>query len=853
MGSVEGENNARIRQRFASIEEEILAQRTLIETEVERQRQQHVELRSALGQLLALIADNAELFEYREQEDSNSRTGNVSLQSKQQQPQQQTDKRRLLATQQHPQQETDNTGLQAKQHQPQQETDNSRLQSMQQQRQQQTHITAPQSKQQQHGDNGPDRPETTVVFGTLDADKVATPPTDLINHSLQKDQQNSPPSPKTGIIGTRGHLVREKSKKQLCDLVRQFLRSSVLPGVTVDDFRVVGRLTGISCDDLNPDGEDDAVGLVERMLRREMGGQTDPLLHDPDARKRFEAKLSKRKSGCSRSGRASIQALLRMDVLNSRNPHNGSLWHGVQEALKTAGDIPMAETSLDTVLCVDSSESIGDNALKDIKDFLLGFIKGLEETAENHNIEENVALVTFGGRPRVLRHLTNDYGSLRDAIEDISLGGHSPLLQGLLYCLACITRGGVCRFGQLKVPPRIVFITDGHASNECRKHTTDNRHISEQEKTKLLSIASVLSGDRSKQDIADPLVWVPVGNANKEFLRQMASASLGTYTSPSNLTTLCNYQKIKRVSANVLNYMKSHADNQRIIDRVIDAFGLDLRYDDKIQVATLVHNILNKGVLNIKSLDRFDNINIKENLPPLGSRVERGPDWMWDNQDSGLPGTVYNHGEEGESVWVLWDNGFNNVYRCGVTAGYDILPTDRPRQLLPDRLIDVGVQVERGSDWSHENQDGGPGNYGVVIRVRGLRVKVRWNNGGIHEYRFGEDNKFDVSVRNLMKAKDRNRQAPTSAKVSNLKQSTDHERQREEESRYVWQRQDRTKGWQNYTKEEDAKMKKEYRRNKTGTCLLQRNGQCFRIFFKNEVERCVLDDSLVRIRRMFHD
>ena len=28
---------------------------------------------------------------------------------------------------------------------------------------------------------------------------------------------------------------------------------------------------------------------------------------------------------------------------------------------------------------------------------------------------------------------------------------------------------------------------------------------------------------------------------------------------------------------------------------------------------------------------------------PLGTRVVRGPDWQWGNQDSGLPGTVVQH------------------------------------------------------------------------------------------------------------------------------------------------------------------------------------------------------------------
>lgn len=41
---------------------------------------------------------------------------------------------------------------------------------------------------------------------------------------------------------------------------------------------------------------------------------------------------------------------------------------------------------------------------------------GIEDVAEKYDIEENVALVTFGGKAKVLHHLTNDYTSLRDAL-----------------------------------------------------------------------------------------------------------------------------------------------------------------------------------------------------------------------------------------------------------------------------------------------------------------------------------------------------------------------------------------------------------------------------------------------------
>ena len=42
---------------------------------------------------------------------------------------------------------------------------------------------------------------------------------------------------------------------------------------------------------------------------------------------------------------------------------------------------------------------------------------------------------------------------------------------------------------------------------------------------------------------------------------------------------------------------------------------------------------------------------IKE-MPPHGSRVRRGPDWKWDNQDDNLPGTVVAHKSRGQSSGV---------------------------------------------------------------------------------------------------------------------------------------------------------------------------------------------------------
>jgi hypothetical protein len=63
----------------------------------------------------------------------------------------------------------------------------------------------------------------------------------------------------------------------------------------------------------------------------------------------------------------------------------------------------------------------------------------------------------------------------------------------------------------------------------------------------------------------------------------------------------------------------------------------------------------------------------------LGSRVSRGPDWKWDDQGKGMPGTVI--GKGGKPGWVLvrWDNLDQNDYRFGADGAHDV-------SVLPDVL-----------------------------------------------------------------------------------------------------------------------------------------------------------------------
>ncbi|CAB0009589.1 unnamed protein product [Nesidiocoris tenuis] len=64
----------------------------------------------------------------------------------------------------------------------------------------------------------------------------------------------------------------------------------------------------------------------------------------------------------------------------------------------------------------------------------------------------------------------------------------------------------------------------------------------------------------------------------------------------------------------------------------------------------------------------------------IGTRVVRGPDWKWGDQDGPPPGEGRVIAELGEDGWirVQWDNGSANSYRMGKEGKYDLKLADPP-------------------------------------------------------------------------------------------------------------------------------------------------------------------------------
>ncbi|XP_071117252.1 uncharacterized protein [Haliotis cracherodii] len=538
-----------------------------------------------------------------------------------------------------------------------------------------------------------------------------------------------------------------------------------------------------------------------------------------------------------------------------------SIWESAEKVLKEETcPVPRVRCAMDTLLCLDYSSTTSKGSFHQLKTTALSFISGIEDIAEELGLEENIAIVTLGSRAEVVHHLSNDYESLRDAIGQLKCGvlASRTYLEGILVCLAALTKGGVCNFGGfLRVPPRLIVVTDGLSPekiNQCR---------SSHDKRRFMQALQEMGTEFVRSNVVNPILIVPHGKPNvvvTDYLMSMVKLCKGEIV--HDIKNACNHQRIQKLCAQIIRYVRSQCGlktgTAANIDIIIDSLSADFTTTEKNKIASIVRDMLDLEEKDAGDTTLFDNIHENtgcHGLPPLGTRVARGPDWKWANEDTDCAGTVINHGPEYGMLWVLWDNTLSNTYRYGYYGSYDVWPVeDQPRLLDEDGVIDIGVQVERGPDWqeSYSDQDGGPRQYGTVIRKRGGRVMVIWKNGEIHEYRFGEYGKYDLTARDpleLMLDSKPNKPDGEKSTVKLDKQSYEKDKHVSGKgSSYTWQWLDPQGVWQAYSHANCDKLSQTYSKRPDGSCLVQKNGKSFRVSFKNQTEKSIDDQKITQVR-----
>ncbi|XP_067666503.1 uncharacterized protein [Haliotis asinina] len=535
---------------------------------------------------------------------------------------------------------------------------------------------------------------------------------------------------------------------------------------------------------------------------------------------------------------------------------DADMWKPVEETLrKEEIPVPRCDAGVDTILCLDNSGTMPRQAYIQIKKLAIDFINGIEDVAEKHDLEENIGVVTLGSRATVLHHLSNDYGSLREILDEVECGGvptdHCIQLQGLLVCLAAMTKGGICNFGgRTTVPPRIILITDGLTVGKVNQAQTN--HNGE-------PFYTALDHMRARINAVGPIQVVPYGGAKEAFISRILKRCNGNLTS---VTDACKHHWIQKVSAQILDFIIKEKEGKETetpdAETVVAAVCSGYSHKDRKQISRIVTERLNEVNVFLGLTDEFDNVSIKAGLPDLGTRVVRGPDWRWDDQDDGGVGTVINHGEDGESLWLSWDNGFTNVYRYGVNGNYDVLIVDdQPRLVDQEGAIDIGVQVERGPDWRYTSgQNDSLRLHGTVIRKKNDRVLVIWNNSTIHAYRFGEDGKYEVAIRDprmclrehMSRVGTDKEHCPQGTEESDSKRPEGESDDMSDSS--VWQWLGKDNQWRSYSELNNTKLKASYKKRPGGSCLIQRDGTSFRVIFKSLVEKSIEDGSTSNVRKV---
>ncbi|XP_061173665.1 uncharacterized protein LOC133182836 [Saccostrea echinata] len=518
----------------------------------------------------------------------------------------------------------------------------------------------------------------------------------------------------------------------------------------------------------------------------------------------------------------------------------------LKEANRAADCTDHKSQGADTILCIDTSGSMAGQKFQQITEFIESFLEGIEDVAVENSLEENIAVVTFGNETRVIQNLTNDYSKIRDAVESLETGGPSPIMTGLVLCMSAIyNRGGVVTFRERKIYPRIILLTDGGVTDQRIFNGPDT--LVKQGGTKKEVWHKLMEFAERFRTHTDPrhLACVPIGDdADMTLLGQLVNTAGGTIVQPGDVKKLSHHFLINTVVAKVIHdgaLRDPKLSDEEMKQKIKEAEG-GTGFDESEVDEALRMIRESEQKAQVGATGGFDSSSIEtKEMPPIGSRVRRGPDWRWENQDDNLPGTVVAHKSRGY-LTVEWDNGNRGKYRYGAESGAkDVRMVDEPRMLPPGMMVAVGVRARRGKDWEWGSQDGGEGSSGVIFKVEdsGI-VHVRWDNGKRGNYRFGLFGKYDVEVCP---------QCIVTEGATGI--SGDLTLEEATEKKGQWQWRDKDGRWRDHFGDTSDKIEHIYQtRQGKGTVVVECENEKYRVIPDKKCQRNVSTGAEYQIRRI---
>ncbi|VDI05811.1 Hypothetical predicted protein [Mytilus galloprovincialis] len=576
-----------------------------------------------------------------------------------------------------------------------------------------------------------------------------------------------------------------------------------------------------------------------------------------------------------------------IDPENISQPRNIREWLAYSEQLRInslvklqSGTIQRGSHGHDITLVIDCSGRMRGKKFTTMIEAAKEYVNGIKQVKRTRLLEDNIGLAVFGGTSGLIVESTSNYDLVLEQISQLRPEGEAPLVGGLLMGLAGVLgAGGTSQILETEVPGYIIVFTD----EMCGKTSTD--------KEKEFGIdPSYLTGNFHKQaemsgillQIAShsiKIFYVPIGeNIRNEVMETAVRETKGKIIHLYELHRLIKLTQVLILAAQVasdLRHTNPHPTAEDVRLRIYQrTSNPDDAHDDCVDLVLEfvkpMSSERNRGLYNELVCRTLQ----------LGDRVRRGPDWRFEEQDSGLAGTVVGQEPGTKAVWVEWDSGHLNGYIYDELNNiYSIKKVYEPRVLF-DEMVAVGCKVTRGNDWTYDDADGGPGTIGTVLKVKqDGSVAVRWKFKNTGEYKMGKNGLFEIQICN-----DSSTSQPTySADITSNKyqsgecsfehydtdrlkttHTADTEQSREQErvhyDEYVlnvnnesvnvsWEHEDGTE-WKRYTQNINAKIEKAYQRKKVGKTILQFEKETYLINFKTMVKENSKTKKRIRVRRI---
>nr|XP_034323560.1 uncharacterized protein LOC105339595 isoform X2 [Crassostrea gigas] len=400
------------------------------------------------------------------------------------------------------------------------------------------------------------------------------------------------------------------------------------------------------------------------------------------------------------------------------------------------------------IFILDTSSSLGEEGFRQMKEAFTGI---LDEYANHQNIDENVAVITCGRHTEFQRYYSNHYEDIKQALDNVEIGGPSPLTVAMYLSLESLKRDVSHSYvmGSFHIHPRIILISDGRPTDFTESISDDcPSNETERDASHLLDITRHIGKKH-------PIFCIPVGrNPDLRLLEFICAQSRGgKIINFRESKQFAKYSLNTKIASNLSFTMENDGnDRERIQTSLVCTFPEKVFTEMDLND---IYEICSKKFLYqpIDENTEVENDAYEERdprMPSLGSRVKRGRDWRYPDQDKFGPGTVIGHSKRDGWLNVEWDTGSIHKYRYGSadlkTDKFDVQVCNEPR-ILNDELIATGCNVTRGPDWVWNDQDGGTGNIGSVLHVGsdGI-VLVQWENGRRGTYRFGNYGFFDLKL-----------------------------------------------------------------------------------------------------------